>query len=70
MSAYSRRKRAGKQPKRAKPERRTPPAVDRRVQVTSASTRRTPRTLPWEGDDADDYYDRDIDRLMREVPGR
>lgn len=70
MSAYSRRKRAGKQPKRVKPERRTPPAVDRRVQVAPPLARRTPRSLPWEGDDADDYYDRGIDRMMREVPGR
>lgn len=65
MSAYSRKKRAGKLPK-AKPDRRTPPAVDRRVQPKA----RTPRRLPWEGADAPDYYDRGIARMMSETPGR
>lgn len=69
MSAYSRRKRAGKSPKRAKPDRRTPPASDRQTLVASPP-RRAPRILPWEGDHAADYYDRGLARLMREIPGR
>lgn len=39
MSAYSRKKRAGKLPK-AKQDRRTPPAVDRRVQLPKAGRQR------------------------------
>ncbi|KAB2808348.1 hypothetical protein ACIRN4_06190 [Pimelobacter simplex] len=69
MSAYSRKKRAGKLPK-AKPDRRTPPAIDRRVQPKATPKARTPRRLPWEGADAPDHYDHGIARMMRETPGR
>jgi hypothetical protein len=71
VSAYSRRKRAGKLPKpKVKPDRRIVPAPERGTPVASPSLRRTPRILPWEGDDAPDYYDRGIARMMSETPGR
>lgn len=70
MSAYSRRKRAGKRPKpKAKPERRIVPAGERRAAV-APPPRREPRILPWEGGGAPDHYDYSIARMMQEIPGR
>lgn len=37
---------------------------------TLTPVRRGPKRLPWEGAQADDDYDRGLDRLMREAPHR
>lgn len=62
---------AMKQSKAAQRPTRTGSAVPvpvARAVSALAAVRRTPKRLPWE--DQPDDYDRGIDRLMREKPGR